>query len=486
MNAYQNKQGYITTLLDLTPRDIQDNSYFPLKTDTSWFSRDADRRFTPFVPILQEFSLRGPASFGQRFTFDIASQTSGDLLLGTSLQIQLTSWFDITTVLNLQAQKYTYSNTDTAWQYANALGSILIESAELEVDGDTIERIDGDFTNVCQLFTDANTQIGLSTDHIASTGIKRLLEWPPHRVFPTEDAYIHCILPFFFQRSYTHLKESLPLIACREGTVRIHITLRPFTDVIRQVRGYRDSCISSPLNQIINILKISAPFNTNIPIQTSITEPLIQNVRLLTSGAILDGEIRTAMLRQPFEILHREVQTFYFEEPLKYVITKTSSSSVIRVQLPLEANHPIEEIIWFVRRVDVRNNNEWTNYSSVIESEYDPIFSPQQPLLISATIQANGVNLVEAEEQYFRTLIAKHHKSGQTSANSFIYGYPIARTPGAHQPSGTMNASRLQNLRLMLDVKPPKGGGAWEVKVFTINLNWLRFQNGIMNKMFSD
>jgi Large eukaryotic DNA virus major capsid protein/Major capsid protein N-terminus len=478
--------GQITTLLDLTPRDIQDNAYFPLKTDTSWFSRDSDRRTTPFVPILQEFQLRGPAEFGQRFTFDIASQTSGDLLLGASLQLQLTSWFDITTVLNLQSGNYTYSNAQTAWQYANALGAILIQSAELEVDGDTIEQIDGDFTYVCQLFTDANMQFGLASDHIASTHIPNLLTWPSYRVFPTEDGYIHCILPFFFQRGFSQLKESLPLISCREGTVRINITLRPFNEVIRQVRGYRDSCTSTPLNQIINILKVSPPFNKVIPTQTSITAPLLENVRLLTMGAILDGNVRTAMLRQPYEILHREVQIFPFEEPLKYVITKSSSSSIIRVQLPIEANHPIEELIWFIRRKDVANNNEWTNYSSVIESSYDPIFSPPQSLLISAAIQANGITLVEAEEQYFRTMIAKHHKSGQTSASSFIYGYPFGRTLGDHQPSGTMNASRLQNLRLVLDIRPPTGGVAWEVKVFSINLNWLRFQNGILNKVFTD
>ena len=67
--------------------------------------------------------------------------------------------------------------------------------------------------------------------------------------------------------------------------------------------------------------------------------------------------------------------------------------------------------------------------------------------------------------------------------NSFIYGYPFARHPGQHQPSGSINASRLQSLRLVLDVVST---GTWEVKVFCIGLNWLRFENGMANHIFTD
>jgi hypothetical protein len=72
--------------------------------------------------------------------------------------------------------------------------------------------------------------------------------------------------------------------------------------------------------------------------------------------------------------------------------------------------------------------------------------------------------------------------------SSFVYGYPFARLPGEHQPSGTFNASRVNSLRLTLDVKPPGGvlDANWEVKVFCIAINWLRFENGIANPMFED
>jgi len=69
-----------------------------------------------------------------------------------------------------------------------------------------------------------------------------------------------------------------------------------------------------------------------------------------------------------------------------------------------------------------------------------------------------------------------------------VYGYSFAARPSEHNPSGTMNASRLSSLRLTLEVKPPGGvdDTEWEVHVFVFGFQWLRFENGICNKMFID
>lgn len=486
--SFNRPRGDITTLLDLTPRDAQDDAYTPLQTGQSWFSRDPDRRLTPFVPVSQDFQYRGPGAFGQRFTFDIAAQTSGDILAFVVLQVQLTHWLPLTSVLNLSSQTYSYADPQKAWFYANSMGTILIQSCELEVDGDTLETVDGDWSNCFSLlFPDLNAQFGAGTDHNARVSLEYLKNWPPYRVFPTEDGYIHALLPLSFCR--TRLKEAFPLIACREGTVRINVTLRPFSEVVRQLRGFRDSCDATPLNQTFQLIDNSYPFPAPLDVQSIVEPPTLQNIRLLTWGAMLDGNTRKAMIYKPFEIMHREVQTFFFTEPLKYVVAKPNTDDIIRIQLPLEANHPIEEIIWFIRRKAVSENNDWNNYSSVTEREYDPIFRPRESMLVAAKIQANGLTLVEAEEQYFRQLLGRHHRGGDVPFTNFVYGYPIARWPGEqHQPSGSINASRLNTLRLTLDVRPPSGSlnTEWEVKVFCLSLNWYRFQNGILNRMFQD
>jgi len=481
MNSYVRPGGDITTLLDLTDRDEQDNDFFPLETNVTWFTRNSNRRNIPFVPVIQDFPFRGPANYGQRFTFDIGSVPCGDIMLGTAIQIQLSHWLDITTQLNISTGAYTYDNPQNAFFFANSIGSALIEKAELEIDGVTIESLDGDFIYVySSLATDLNQQFGLATDTLGLVSTSDILNWNPQRNFPIEDGNIFCVIPFFYMRN--RYRESLPMIAVKEGSARIHITFRPFDYVVRQLRGFRNTCTSTPLGQTLT-------FN-NGTITKTITQviPDFQQVKLITYGAYLSGEERNKMLRDPFEHLIREIQTFTFDEPLKYVVSKLANDSMT-IQLPLEANHPLEEIIWFIRRKATNINNEHTNFSSVIEQEYDPIFNPKMPLLQSAKLQANGITLCDAPEQYYRQLIANHHKGGIVSYNRFIYGYPFAHHPSEeHQPSGSLNASRLQSLKLTLEVKQPESNfdTSWEVKVFCIGLNWLRFMNGITNKLFTD
>jgi len=481
----ESASGDITTLLDLTPRDFQDNEYTPLSAEKTWWIPDSSRRIRPYSLSAQQFPVRGPTGFGQRFTFDLGAGLAGDLLFSTVLQIDLGHWLNDTTIMRLESGKAAYMSDP--WYYANSLGSVILEKAVLEIGDQTIETVDGDFLNAASLLMqDMNGQYGTAVDGLGRQPISSLTHTPAYRPFPTQTNSIFVPLPFFFQR--VKLQESLPLIAIRDGTVRIHITLRPFTECIRRLSGRRPSCSDTPLNQEIQIEDFTESVQKTLTFQTSVAAPTFRKIQLMTYGANIDGEMRQHALRSPFEILTRVCNTFYFSEPLKYATNRTNTREVIQVQLPLEVNHPMEEIIWFVRRKATANNNEWTNYSAVTSPEYDSVYNPMRPLLQNAVIQLNGTELINQEEQWFRQHIALAHKGGGAAYDSYVYGYSFAKNPAEHQPSGTANASRLQSVRLTLDVSPP--GGAyeqdWEVKVFVITFQWLRFQNGIANKMYAD
>lgn len=456
--GFERAGGDITTLLDLTPRDFQDNYMFPLGADKTWWL-PSTRKLMPFSMSIQEFPFRGPAAFGQRFSFDMKSVGTGDLLLNTTLQIELGHWLDDTTLLRLEAGTTTI--TSDFWAYANNLGTVIVEKAELEIGDTTIETIDGDFLNTVFLLGDPNSQFGIG---------QGIGSQPPTqtRPFPTTDRTLYIPLPFFFTR--IKLKEALPLLACREGSVRIHITLRPFHECV-QIVGKNRTCVTD--------VPLGIHQTTTGPVSSSVI-PQFKKISLVTQAANTDGIMRQRILRQPFEVLRRDVATFYFEEPLKYATNK--SFDTVTIQLPLEVNHPMEEIIWFVRRKGTHLNNEWTNYSSVLALDNDPIYNPKGPLLKSASLQFNGVEIVAADEQYFRRTLAKAHKG--TSYFSYIYGYSFSKNPGEHQPSGTLNASRLQTVRLNLTTNVVDD--TWEVKVFVVGLQWLRFQNGIANQMFQN
>jgi hypothetical protein len=281
---------------------------------------------------------------------------------------------------------------------------------------------------------------------------------------------------------------TFPLIACRSGTMRIRVTLKKFNELVRTLKGSRASCTDSPLAKNYQVIDTSLTINKVKTIAISEDEPMMKNIQLLSQGVFVDGEYREMLLRQPFERPFREIQQFDFTEPLKYVINK-SGNDLITVQLPLEANQPVEEIVWILRRkAAITLNNDWTNYSATLEKDYHPTFAPLQPLLVSAKIQANGQDIISQDEKWFRSHISRAHRSGKTAYDAFIYGYSFSRHPGQHDPTGSMNASRLSSLRLTLNVKPPGGSDdtEWEVRVFVYAFQWVRFGNGICNKVFID
>lgn len=504
-------RGDITTLLDLTPRDEQDAEFTPLGTELSWWTPNVDRRLHPFSMSLQTFPLRGPAAWGQRVTFDLGSVNCGDILLGTVVQIKLAHWFPphILQLLEEQRLAVQKKDLDATWYYANSIGSLLIARAELEIGETTIETIDSDCISVVNtLWPTLNTGFGLATDGYARTPATLLKEmsacrvptrfqpvhdestefWTP-RPYPTEGGTVLIPLPFFFSR--TRLQEGLPLLSIREGDARIHITFRDFTDCVRQYRGYRDTCDSSPLGTSMPLYDISPenpiPFPLTPSPTATATPPQFQTVQLLTYAANVHGSVRQALLRQPHEILYRELRSIHFAEPLSYTVS-VREADTIAIQLPLDLNHPVEEIIWFIRRKAVSINNEWTNTGAVLLRDVDPIYNPQTPLLHSAKLQINGIDVVEGDEAWFRRHIAQAHKGGSIAYDSYLYGYAFSQTPGSHQPSGTANMSRANSVRLLLNVKPPTAlhgeTTEWEVKVFVVGCQWLRFQNGIANRMF--
>ncbi len=506
MSDYFRPRGDITTVLDLTDRDAQDNTYFPIDTQDSWFHRENTRTVFPTTASVQEFTQRGPADWGQKCTFEIGSLPAGDLLQGIFLQIKLSSWYNETVVNQLYSAALSADITNYAteyWTYINSLGSSIIEYADFIVNEQTIERITGEFISTyLKLNTDMNHFYGISTDGLGTIPYSYLQKtaalqtaFHPSRPFPIEDGTYFCLLPFFFLR--TKLKEVFPLLSCNEGNVRIDIKLRPFEDVVRKYVGYRETCNDTPLNKEVTF----ATESSHTTITTLQKAPAFRDFRIVTCCSLMSGLLRDKFLHQPFEQMVKLVQPFHFEEPLKYVVSKPNpNSDTVEIQLPLEMNHPVVELLWVFRRKAVKINNEWSNFTPAIGVESSPskVFPPW---LSYGTIRINGQEIIAADGNWFREHIANKHSGGIISYESCIYGYSFAEYPSEHQPSGTANASRSTSITLNLKVNTPIAAdistfsspcifepaaiGGWEVFVYSVYYNWLRFENGLCNRMFS-
>ena len=133
-NGYGTKQprGPATTLIDLVSRDIQDNIIFPLDAVVTRFTRDETLRTVPMSSVMREFTFRGPATFGQTFTFELGDTTSGDLISGLYIQLQLGYWFTGAIRENLRRNNLSPMKPQELWTYCNSLGTAVLEEATLE------------------------------------------------------------------------------------------------------------------------------------------------------------------------------------------------------------------------------------------------------------------------------------------------------------------------------------------------------------------
>ena len=493
--------GDITTVIDIASRDSQDGYFFPLDTHNSWFSNESKLYNTSSLNI-QDYVHKGSAEWGGRTTFNVDSLKSGDVVQNVAIEFKLSHWYSEEAITKLEAGDWKVDKLNgESWGYINGLGNAMIEYAEITVGDQTISRITGEFAQIV-LSTSAsvNSAVGYATDGIGF--YERLVATPnsqpinSNRPFPTEGGNYMVILPFFGAGDDTATKEALPLLSCSEGSVQINIKLRPFNEVVQKLFGRRLSPTDTPLNKTVYFKDVL----TNVTIQqtTALFPPPFKAFHLITFGNYVSGPNRNTYLRAPVEQLMQFSQTFKFDEPLKYSSNKTNSvADTIDISLPLELNNPTKEIMWIFRRKAVSLNNQWSNFSPVIIDE-QPQNNNVQQWLRYGIIQINGVTVDQGDGEWWRSTFAKKHTGGLLTYNNNVYGYCFSLDPDKHQPSGYTNMSKAHSVRLNLTVNVPKsidppavgfGEGTdqgWEIQVYSINYNWVRFENGLAQKAFAD
>lgn len=501
--SFNKPRGNITTVLDLVSRDSQDNYFFPLDSTQSWFSNEPYQKSYTTANSISEWPCRGVADWGGRLEFVLGNAKAGDLLRDVIFQFRIGHWYDDNTISKLQKYEYVGVAEDSPsppWTYINSLGTSIIDYAEIQIGDQTIETLSSEFIRTYYtLYPDINTAFGIGCD---GSGDGTNLElstntgmFSPLRPWPTERGIYMCVLPFFFTR--TRLKETIPILSCADQSIRIIIYLKPFSSCVRIAKSdaVRTSCTDTPLGKTITFDKSGGGTAT---IHTSDTIPRIQDARIVTVCPLLSEPMRMNYLRKPFEQMYKFVQIFSFDEPLKYIVSKPSSTNndVIDIQLPLELNHPVQELVWVFQRKAVEVNNEWSNLQPFVASQYKQTrFFPEW--LNYASLRINGVLVEQGPGHRFRYDCAQKHLGGLIAWSSYIYGHSFAQFPDDHRPSGTLNMSRSHAVVLNLSVNVPtaiptvEGFGnivpnGWSVFVFALYYNWMRFENGIANRIFSN
>ena len=499
------KSSEMRRLVDLVDRGPRDDLFFPASATQTIFQR----QHPPLqlaVPDVVEVAYKGKAHWGGRITIPISRYGYGDLLQWICVRLEPRSWLGADLDAKILSGEWTYADPSGAWMWASSLGTIAIQKVELEIGDTLIESWGGEWMDVWSRTWMEGGRAAVWDSDIY--GVRRAYtmrnssDWMT--IKPTEDGYVYCWLPLSFLR---RPGVGFPLAALGETEMRIHITFAPFSSVVRRRSTQRSASSETPLGERVTFTDITGvtpiPYDVRLPTMT----PAFHDVTVLAGVALLEEEARLSYMHEPREILYDRVQEMVFDLSEKAVI----SNNTVSMQLPLrDFNGPLREICWFVRRKRVWDYNEWTNYGLLMEDDLmaalpvqgvlaanQPVV--QLPLVSSATLRVDNAIWRSEDEQYWRIEYGLAHRGGVRLSGGMVYGFVLGDaagwTAGDQQPAGTVNASRA-SLRLDLDITVPSdptfstcstdSSWGWEVHVFGIGINWMRFVHGSVGPLFAN
>ena len=271
----------------------------------------------------------------------------------------------------------------------------------------------------------------------------------------------------------------LPLIALQYSPIRINITLRPLQQLF-----WVPPPVPPPQDN---------SWNPACSQQVDCSTPIV-NMMLWGEYVYLDVEERRTFVSTTHEYVIEQVQ---YTPP--YSLTAGQNTATISV----EFNHPLKEFFFVVQKDMMLNRNEWFNYSNLAIGEATPaLVQPyvnynapggRLDLISSAVLQLDGYDRFQSRgPQYFRLQQPYDHHT--TTPSSFIYNYSFALRPEDAQPTGTMNASRIDSIVWQIQMNTVLSNPlipAWQqrgncrVTVYGHNYNVFRVINGFGGLLFT-
>ena len=381
------------------------------------FFRMVYRRHTNFAVESQPMYFDGTPNFGQRITCLIPRR--GDLLGRVYLDV------------TLPLIKYT---NGVPLSYTNAVGHALIQEITFEVGEQEIDRQTGEWMEIWTQLTTPVSQRDALNELIGRVEPYTMSATNTIQPGASSDG-LRLLIPLQF---YFCNNPGLyvPLIALQYSPIRINITLRPLVQLVWKPLPTDPAALQAALSGA----------GTVCTAQVSCTTP-ITNMMLWGEYVYLDVEERRHFVSVSHEYIIEQVQ---YTPP--HPITAGQNTATISV----EFNHPVKEFVFVVQRDVMQALNEWFNYSNLATGEtadahLAPYVNSNAPagrldLISSAVLQLDGYDRFQSREpQYFRLQQPYDHHT-TTPQKSFLYNYCFALKPEDIQPTGTMNASRVDSI----------------------------------------
>jgi Large eukaryotic DNA virus major capsid protein/Major capsid protein N-terminus len=410
------------------------------------FFKAVYRRHTNFAIEAIEQTFNGNATFGSRVTCQISR--NGDLINRVYLQLKLTN--------------------KTQNVYAKYFGLRVINYVEIEIGG---QRIDKHYAHWLYIWNELSLPVAKRDGYNQMVGaFGGLVNYVTDATKASINDTLYVPLEFWFCRN---VGLALPLIALQYHEVKINLNFET-----------EDKC------------KLTGG-DAGSPTFTA---------SLWVDYIFLDTDERRRFAQLSHEYLIEQLQ-FTGEE----AVTTTS------VKAKLNFNHPCKELVWFIYNND-NNTNNWFNYTTKVNAivaadnsteayfnklHYDGLTGNNSEVLYAANPVNNAKLVLNGNDRFSQRTGAyfnlvqpfQHHEN--VPANAGINVYSFALKPEEHQPSGTLNMSRIDTAVLNLDIydKTTALGYSATLKyvstncslfVYATNYNVLRILSGMGGLAYSN
>ena len=184
----------------------------------------------------------------------------------------------------------------------------------------------------------------------------------------------------------------------------------------------------------------------------------VTNVELWADYIFLDTDERRRFAQLSHEYLIEQVQFTGGESIPSGGSTGTTTKS------KLSFNHPVKELIW------VNKEATLTDFSNLPTTDFQ--------------LQLNGNDrFAKRDAKYFTHVQPyQHHENIPDGTNIHVYSFALK--PEEHQPSGTLNMSRIDTATAI--VGTASGSAAGTLNMYAVNYNVLRILSGMGGLAYSN
>jgi hypothetical protein len=395
------------------------------------------------------------------FAIEAIEQTStGSNTLGSRVSFQITRNGDLIHRIYFYGELTTGAS---AVALVPNVGHKLLKTIELEIGG---QRIDKHYSEWLYIWNELSLPVGKRQGYNVMVGANdRNIS---SRLDASSSYELYVPLEFWFCRN---VGLALPLIALQYHEVKINIEYETFANMRDQTSGnwtYENDIAGGVDNSTLAATAANLTMDAN----------------LWVDYIFLDTDERRRFAQLSHEYLIEQLQ-FTGSDTIEASSTADSMRTV-----RMNFNHPCKELIWTIKSQDT--GVFWNNFSSAAKNGIQGIatagtfsndYLDSVNPVSSAKIMLNGNDRFATRGGEYFSLVQpyQHHEITPDKFHEGINVYSFAIKPEEHQPSGTLNMSRIDTAVLSIS-SSIKG----TISVYAVNYNVLRILSGMGGLAYSN